>query len=143
MLSDRLLLGLSMIYAGPARAHSLSASTVHARSTRGMPHSALLCLCLCRSRKALSRASKLCSVQAQLSSGTIAAELLLPHSEYHHGHGEAGSAAHLHVPGRRNPLLMHVPTRQCLLLTVFDLHAAVLYLHVRRRSLVAAQKVHF
>ena len=46
-----------------------------------MPHSALLCLRMYRTRKGLSRASNLCSVQVQLSSGTIAAELLLSHTE--------------------------------------------------------------
>ena len=38
---------------------------------------------------------KLCSVQAQLSIHR-SRELLLRHSEYHRGHGEAGAAARKH-----------------------------------------------
>ena len=56
MLSDRLLLGCSMISAVPARTHGLSASIFHAHTAHVMPYNIPLCLPLCRLRKARARA---------------------------------------------------------------------------------------
>ena len=64
--------------------------------------------CFACARAALAQrrsgAVKLCSVQAQLSSGTIAAEPLLRHSEYHRVHGEAGAAARKHGIKQAQPI---------------------------------------
>ena len=56
MLSDRLLLGCSMISAVPACTHGLSASILHAHTAHVMPYNIPLCLPLCRLRKARARA---------------------------------------------------------------------------------------